>query len=415
MSATKRRVENWVALVLVAVGLVPAAVGGLFVYMKLAATPLHPNPKEVPSVPQSAPEPKWAGAVEQAREIARAALVEKNLPGLSVAVGTGGDIVWAEGFGWADLEKRIPVAPRTRFRIGTASMALTSAAVGLLLEKGRLKLDEEIQTYVPEYPDKQWHVTLRQLMAHVAGVPNDGGDEGPLFSVRCERPVDALKHFKESPLLFEPGTRYRYSSYGWILVSVNYRLTDPSSPEPVVFPTHNEDVAAAVAWVHGNIAQYGGDPGQIALLGHSAGAQIVASVGTDEGYLAAHDMTLSDVRCVGALDTEGFDVARQASAGNPIYRAAFGNDPATWDDASPLHHIAAGKDVPAFLVVERGTLARRLAQHAFVDALRAADIRVTVVDAGTLTHGQVNAQIGASGDTVMTPPLTTFLTGCFAE
>jgi CubicO group peptidase (beta-lactamase class C family) len=106
-----------------------------------------------------------------------------------------------------------------RFRIGTASTVLTSAAVGLLLEKGRLKLDDEIQTYVPEFPDKQWPVTLRQLMGHVAGVRNDGGDEGPLFSVRCERPVDALQYFKDSKLLFEPGTQYRYSSYGWILVS----------------------------------------------------------------------------------------------------------------------------------------------------------------------------------------------------
>ncbi len=70
-------------------------------------------------------------------------LTEQNLPGLSVAVGAGGDIVWAEGFGWADLEKRVPVAPETRFRIGTASTALTSAAVGLLLEKGRLKLDDD--------------------------------------------------------------------------------------------------------------------------------------------------------------------------------------------------------------------------------------------------------------------------------
>ena len=98
-----------------------------------------------------------------------------------MAVGAGGEIVWAEGFGWADLENKVPVAPDTRFRIGTASTALTSAAVGLLLEKGRLKLDDEIQTYVPEFPDKQWPVTLRQLMGHVAGVRNDGGDEGPLL------------------------------------------------------------------------------------------------------------------------------------------------------------------------------------------------------------------------------------------
>ena len=62
-------------------------------------------------------------------------------------------------------------------------------------------------------------MTLRQLMGHMAGVTNDGGDEGPLFSEHCERPVEALQHFAERSLLFEPGTQYRYSSYGWILVS----------------------------------------------------------------------------------------------------------------------------------------------------------------------------------------------------
>ena len=170
---------------------------------------------------RAAPLPKWADAAEQGRQIVRAGLIEQNLPGLSVAVGVGGDIVWAEGFGWADLEKRVKVAPDTRFRIGTASTALTSAGVGLLLEQGRLKLDDVIQTYVPEVPVKPWPVTLRQLMGHVAGVPNDGGDEGPLFTKHCERPVDALQFFSgyERELLFEPGTQYHYSSYGWIQVS----------------------------------------------------------------------------------------------------------------------------------------------------------------------------------------------------
>jgi serine beta-lactamase-like protein LACTB, mitochondrial len=214
----RSRTETWLALGAVAVGLLLAAFLGLWGYMS-ATSPLHSNAQDVPSVRDSTPLPKWADAVERARQIARAHLIDRNLPGLSVAVGAGGDIVWAEGFGWADLEKRVPVAPQMRFRIGTASTALTSAAVGLLLEKGRLKLDDEIQTYVPEFPDKQWPVTLRQLMAHVAGVKNDGGDEGPLFSVRCERPVEALQYFKDGNLLFEPGTKYRYSSYGWILVS----------------------------------------------------------------------------------------------------------------------------------------------------------------------------------------------------
>jgi CubicO group peptidase (beta-lactamase class C family) len=187
--------------------------------MRLTATPLHPDLAGVPSVRRAEPEPKWADAAAHGGRIARSSLVEQNLPGLSVAVGVDGEVVWAEGFGWADLANREPVTPETRFRIGTASIVLTSAAVGVLMEQDRLKLDDVIQTYVPEFPEKQWPVTLRQLMGHLAGVRTDGGDEGPLYSQHCQRPVDALPCFSERPLLFEPGTDFRYSSYGWILVS----------------------------------------------------------------------------------------------------------------------------------------------------------------------------------------------------
>ena len=215
---SKSRAETWLALIVLAVGLLLAAILGLWGYMSATAMPLHPNPQDVPSVTHSAPVPEWADAVERGRQIARAGLIEQNLPGLSVAVGAGGDIVWAEGFGSADLENQVKVAPDTPFRIGSASKALTSAAVGLLLEKDQLKLDDEIQTYVPTFPQKQWPVTLRQLMGHLAGVRNDAGDEEPLLT-RCERTVEGLQRFAERPLLFEPGTQYRYSSYGWRLVS----------------------------------------------------------------------------------------------------------------------------------------------------------------------------------------------------
>jgi serine beta-lactamase-like protein LACTB len=216
---SKRRTETWLLLIAVGVALIPVALAGLWGYMTVSATPLHRDPKDVRSVTHAAPLPQWAGAVEQGRGIVRAGLAEQNLPGLSVAVGVDGDVVWAEGFGWGDLENRVPIAPDLKFRIGTASTALTSAAVGLLLEEGRLQLDEVIQTYVPDFPQKQWPVTLRHLMGHLAGVRNDGGDEGPLLSMRCERPVDALPPFADRPLLFEPETEYRFSSYGWILVS----------------------------------------------------------------------------------------------------------------------------------------------------------------------------------------------------
>jgi CubicO group peptidase (beta-lactamase class C family) len=240
--------ETWFALGVVGVGLALTGLGSLWVYMS-ATPPLHPSAQDVPSVRHANPSQTWAGAVERARHIMSAGLSEQNLPGLSVAVGVAGEIVWAEGFGWADIEKRAPVAPETRFRIGSASIALTSAAAGLLLEEGRLKLDDEIQTYVPQFPKKQWPVTLRQVMAHVAGIRTDGGDEGPLFSQHCERPIDGLRHFAESPLLFEPGTQYRFSNYGWIVVSA---AIEAAAKEP--FLTFMETEIFEPLGMHGTMA-----------------------------------------------------------------------------------------------------------------------------------------------------------------
>jgi len=215
----RRRIETVLAVLVGAVALGLLAFGSLWVYISATATPIHRNLQDVTSVTQSAPLAKWTDPIAEARQIARAHLVDHNLPGLSVAVGAAGDIVWAEGLGWADIEHKTPVGPETRFRIGTASTPLTSAAVGVLVEQGRLDLDEPIQKHVPDFPETQWPVTLRQVMGHVAGLPNDGGDESELFSRHCDRPVDALKNFAGRSLRFEPGTEMRYSNYGFIVVS----------------------------------------------------------------------------------------------------------------------------------------------------------------------------------------------------
>ena len=203
---------------------------GLYTFVITVSERVHPNPKEVPSVALAAPSPKWAAAVERGRQFARDGLVQQNLPGLSVAVGVGGDIVWAEGFGWADMEKRVPVAPGMRFRIGHTSKALTSAAVGLLLEKGRLHLEDEIQTYAPAFPRKQWPVTLRQLMGHVAGIRHYDSDAEYAPTAHCDRAADGLNSFANDPLRFEPDTQYGYSTYGWVLVSA---AVEAAAKEPL--------------------------------------------------------------------------------------------------------------------------------------------------------------------------------------
>jgi len=227
----KSRIPTWLALIVAAIGMLLAAILGLWAYKSVTAPILHPDPQHVRSVTHSDPSRKWTDVVDRGRQIMRAGLIQQNLPGLSVAVGVDGDIVWAEGFGWANLENQVPVTPDTGFRVADASKALTSAAVGLLLEKNRLHLDDQIQVHVPEFPKKPWPVTLRQLMAQVGGVTTDHGgeaqlsadvisDEGRLVG-RCERTVDGLQldDFAQRELLFEPGTKYHPSSYGWILVS----------------------------------------------------------------------------------------------------------------------------------------------------------------------------------------------------
>ena len=192
---------------------------GIYTFVIAVSTKLHPDSKDVPSVALAAPSPKWTAAADQGRRVARAGLVQQNLPGLSVAVGVGGEIVWAEGFGWADMEKRVPVAPGMRFRIGHTSKSLTSAAVGLLLEQGKLHLEDEIQTHVPEFPRKEWPVTLRQLMGHVAGISHYESETDSTPTAQCDRAGEGVKMFADRPLRFEPDTRYGYSTFGWVLVS----------------------------------------------------------------------------------------------------------------------------------------------------------------------------------------------------
>lgn len=169
--------------------------------------------------PAAAPAPgRWSPAVDSARAHVHRRMVDQQIPGLSVAVVVDGRTVWSEGFGFADLENGVAVTPLTRFRIASISKALTAAAVGRLVEEGRLDLDAPVQRYVPSFPEKRWPLTTRELAGHVAGVRHYRGDEFA-STTRYADVVDALEIFADDTLLFEPGTAYSYSTYGWNLVS----------------------------------------------------------------------------------------------------------------------------------------------------------------------------------------------------
>jgi CubicO group peptidase (beta-lactamase class C family) len=141
-------------------------------------------------------------------------------PGMSVAVAVDGKLVWAEGFGVADLEQCVPVTPKTKFRIGSTSKPLTSAAVGLLYDQKHLDLDAPIQRYVPDFPNKGHVITTRQLLGHLGGIRGYNAEE----SAKLDRDVyhsvsESLKRFKDDPLEAPPGAKWIYSTYGYVLAS----------------------------------------------------------------------------------------------------------------------------------------------------------------------------------------------------
>jgi hypothetical protein len=128
----RNQLPIWAGRTALAVGVLIAAFAAFLSHAVTVAAPLFAQGPDVPSVSESALSPRSAAAVDRARELVRASVLEQNLPGVSVAVGAGGTIVWAEGFGWRDVETRTPVTPNTRFHIGTAASAVTAAAVAPL-------------------------------------------------------------------------------------------------------------------------------------------------------------------------------------------------------------------------------------------------------------------------------------------
>ncbi len=145
---------------------------------------------------------------------------------------------------------------------------------------------------------------------------------------------------------------------GFVFVSTNYRLLPSVDMETIV-----RDVARSIRWVHDHIAEYGGDPGRLLVMGHSAGAQLAALICTDERYLKEQGLSLAIIKGCVPVDGDTYDVpaiietaeTRRRAHGQPParfgHREKFGNDPAKHRDLSAVNHIARDKGIPPFLIL----------------------------------------------------------------
>ncbi|WP_406698222.1 alpha/beta hydrolase [Singulisphaera sp. Ch08] len=197
-----------------------------------------------------------------------------------------------------------------------------------------------------------------------------------------------------------------FMDQGFVFVSTNYRLLPNVDMATIV-----RDVAKSIRWVHDQIAEYGGDPERIFVMGHSAGAQLAALICTDDRYLKAEGLSLAITKGCVPVDGDTYDVPAiietaetrrrvhdqpQAKYG---HREKFGNDPAKHRDLSAVTHVAKDKGIPPFLILhvaehpDTSAQAQRLAS-----VLKSAGVSVKVVGAQESNHNKINADLGLPND-----------------
>jgi arylformamidase len=209
-----------------------------------------------------------------------------------------------------------------------------------------------------------------------------------------------------------------FNNAGFLFVSTNYRLLPNVEMGDIV-----RDVAAAIGWVHRNIARHGGDPNRLLVMGHSAGGQLAALLCTDDRYLKAEGVPLSVVKGCVPVDADTFDIpaiidvaeTRWRVHGLPKapfgHREKFGNDPARHRHFSAVTHVEKGKNAPPFLLLHVAEHPDTTAQaRRFAAVLQAAGIPVTVFGARETTHTQLNDNLGQPEDPA-TAALWTFVRG----
>ena len=164
------------------------------------------------------PTPLPADKLEKIEKAISAQMSRLGIPGLSVAVVVDHKLRGSNGYGLADVENYVPSKAMTAYRLGSISKPITAAAVMQLAERGKLDLDAPIQKYCPAFPAKQWPVTPRLLLGHLSGVRHYNSEAEVASTRHYNSVVEGLEMFKNDPLLFEPGTKYSYTTHGYAVL-----------------------------------------------------------------------------------------------------------------------------------------------------------------------------------------------------
>ena len=189
-----------------------------------------------------------------------------------------------------------------------------------------------------------------------------------------------------------------FTENGYLLASINYRLHPQAT-----YDQQAQDIAQAIHWIREHAKKYGGNPNKIFLMGHSAGAHLVALVSTNPVYLKAESLSLKAIKGTILLDGAGYDITERiqtaAPSGKKIYTTVFGTDQKTWKAASPLTYVRANRSIPPFLILHVASRdeSRRQSER-LGKKLKASRVSANVVSATGKTHLSINRDIGLQDD-----------------
>jgi CubicO group peptidase (beta-lactamase class C family) len=142
---------------------------------------------------------------------------KQRIPGLSVAVVKDGTIILAKGYGLANVEHQLPAKPETIFQSGSVGKQFTATAVMMLVEEGKINLDDKISKYFNDSPASWQNITVRHLLTHTSGTTDYPSD----FDFRRDYTEDEmLKRAEAIPLAFQPGEKWSYSNLGYVVLGV---------------------------------------------------------------------------------------------------------------------------------------------------------------------------------------------------
>lgn len=161
-------------------------------------------------------------------------MLSNKIPGMSIAVSHKGRIILSKGFGYANIELKVPVSTKTKFRIASVSKPMTAVLTAYLYQNKIIDIEIPICDILDDFPKKKWDFNIRQLMSHAAGIRHyKAGDVNYKSSHDCIK--SGLKIIKDDRLLYKPGSRFSYSSYGYNIIGAAIQKITEKSFADIIF------------------------------------------------------------------------------------------------------------------------------------------------------------------------------------